>query len=109
MTSYLTNMRCNIFTRYKQAGLALFLGCLGMKAGAQQDSLRHMIGISYEHTHFDKQFSDDWQVTSLEYGQKTKGATFIGRVNYASRFAQQGVQAEAQAYPLISKRVYAYV
>ena len=78
-------------------------------AAAQQDSLRHSIGVSYEHTHFSKQFSDDWKVTSIEYSHKASAATFIGKVNYAQRFGQEGVQFEAQAYPKISQRVYAYV
>ena len=94
---------------WKKALAVLLLCYYGGHATAQQDSLRHSVGVSYEHTHFDKQFTDDWKVTSLEYSYKTTRVAYVGRVNYASRFGQQGVQLEAQAYPLISKRVYAYL
>lgn len=94
---------------FKKKAFAIAFSTCCLAAEAQQDSLQNTIGISYEQTHFSKQFADDWKVTSIEYSRKTAGATFIGKVNYAQRFGQEGVQFEAQAYPKISRRVYAYL
>lgn len=87
----------------------LLLGSCFFSAQAQQDTLRHAIGINYEHTHFSKQFAEDWRIASVEYKQKTNAITLIGKVNVAQRFGQKGIQAEAQAYPKFSRRVYAFV
>ncbi|QEC41571.1 YaiO family outer membrane beta-barrel protein [Pseudobacter ginsenosidimutans] len=67
------------------------------------------IGISYDYTHFDKQFSDPWHLISLDYGRQTKYGSIIGRVNYTNRFKTDGVQFEVDAYPSIAKNFYAYV
>jgi len=51
-----------------------------------------------------------WYYSSLSYGYKTKVlGTVIGRVNYARRFNENGYQLEADAYPSIGKKMYAYV
>lgn len=100
--------RSRFFDLRKKAIVVALSGC-SLAATAQYDSLRNTIGISYEQTHFSKQFADDWRVTSIEYGHKTAAATYIGKVNYAQRFGQHGVQFEVQAYPKISRRVYAYL
>lgn len=92
----------------KLIGLLLFGAC-SLSSVAQQDSLRHSVGISYEQTHFTKQFSEDWRVTSAEYSHKVKRATLIGKLNAAQRFGRQGLQFEAQAYPRLSRSVYAFV
>jgi YaiO family outer membrane protein len=75
---------------------------------AQADSLPNRFTVSYDHTHFSKQFADDWRVTSLEYSRQTGVGTVLGRVNYANRFAKSGWQAEGEAYPVISKKLYAF-
>lgn len=93
----------------KKKALAIAMSTCCLAAMAQQDSLRNSIGVSYEQTHFSKQFADDWRIVSVEYGHKTNAATFNGKVNYAQRFGEEGVQFEAQAYPKISRRVYAYL
>jgi YaiO family outer membrane protein len=73
------------------------------------DSARDKIGISYDYIYFDRQFSDPWQLASLEYSRSTPLGSVIGWVNYANRFRENGVQFEAEAYPHISRTLYGYV
>jgi YaiO family outer membrane protein len=77
-------------------------------ASAQQDSLQNTLTLSYDRTHFDKQFAQDWQVTSLEYKRQTVLGAVLGRINYGNRFARTGLQGEVEMYPVISKKLYAY-
>lgn len=72
-------------------------------------SSANRIGISYDYTHFGKQFDDPWHLVSLDYGRSTKYGSVIGRVNYTNRFKTNGVQFEVDAYPSIAKNFYAYV
>lgn len=75
---------------------------------AQKDSLQNAVSLTYDRTHFDQQFADDWQVASLEYKHNMPFGALLGRVNYANRFAKSGWQFEGEAYPSISKKLYAY-
>lgn len=74
----------------------------------KEASYRNKIGLSYDYTYFDKQYIDAWQLTSIDYSRQTKAGSFIGRLNYANRFARSGWQLEADAYPRLSKTFYAY-
>ncbi|HWB26296.1 MAG TPA: YaiO family outer membrane beta-barrel protein [Chitinophagaceae bacterium] len=69
------------------------------------------IGISYNYVHFDKSFpsSDAWHLVAFEYTRQTKAGPITGRINYANRFKTNGVQYELEAYPYITKNIYAYV
>ncbi len=71
-------------------------------------SSKNKIGISYDYTYFDKQFSNPWHIVSLDYSRQTKAGSFIGRLNYGNRHTRNGLQFEADAYPRISKTFYAY-
>lgn len=66
------------------------------------------IGISYDYSHFDKQFDKPWHLASMSYSRQTKIGSFTGRINYANRFGSNGTQAEIDAYPHISKTFYSY-
>lgn len=70
---------------------------------------KNKIGISYDYTHFQNQFDNPWHLASLDYTRQTNIGSFAGRVNYGNRFNESGVQFEADAYPSISKRLYAYI
>lgn len=72
-------------------------------------SSKNAVGISYNYTHFDKQFSDDWHIVSLSYRRTTKYGSVIVKGNYANKFASDGTQLEIEAYPKISKMFYMYV
>ncbi|MCW3090956.1 MAG: yaiO [Ferruginibacter sp.] len=69
---------------------------------------KNKIGLSYDYTYFDKQFDNPWHIVSMDYSRQTKAGSFIGRLNYARRHTENGVQFEADAYPRISKTFYAY-
>lgn len=77
----------------------------------KNNSSLNKIGISYDYVHFDKNYpsSTPWHLVSLEYGRSTKAGTILGFINYANRFKTNGVQAEINAYPHISKTFYCYV
>ena len=72
-------------------------------------SAANKIGVSYDYTHFKKQFDDPWHFASIDYSRQTKLGSIIGRVNYGNRFKESGVQFEVDAYPSIAKNFYAYV
>jgi YaiO family outer membrane protein len=102
----------------KKLIISVFLGAFAGALSAQETSADsssrttapyHRIGVSYDYTHFGKQFSADWHLTSIEYARRIKAGTFIGRVNYGNRYSRQGIQLEAEAYPHLSKTFYGYV
>ncbi len=69
----------------------------------------HKIGLSYDYVYFDKQFNNPWNLVSLSYSQPTNIGSLIGRINYANRFSENGIQGEVDFYPHISKTFYAYL
>lgn len=70
---------------------------------------KNKIGISYDYVYFDKQFKDPWHLSSFDYTRRTGFGSLIGRVNYANRFKENGVQYELESYPRISKTFYSYI
>lgn len=66
-------------------------------------------GVTYNYVHFDKQFANDWHIVGVSYKRRTAIGSVIGRVNYANKFASNGVQFELEAYPRLSKTFYMYV
>lgn len=75
----------------------------------RQNSSKNKIGVTYDFIHFDKQFDDPWHLLSVDYGRQTSLGSIIGRVNYANRFNNSGVQFEVDAYPRISNTFQAYI
>ncbi|QCR22105.1 YaiO family outer membrane beta-barrel protein [Pontibacter sp. SGAir0037] len=71
-------------------------------------SSKSRIGLSYDYTYFDRQFANDWHMISIDYTRQTRAGSVAGRLNYANRYAQSGVQVEAEAYPRISQTFYTY-
>lgn len=70
---------------------------------------KNKIGFSYDFVHFDKQFADPWHLVSLDYTRTTRMGSLTGRINYANRFKENGVQYELEAYPHISNIFYSYI
>ncbi len=70
---------------------------------------KNKITLGYENSSFDKQFDQPWHLGSISYTRKTNLGSFIGRLNYANRFGENGWQGEVDAYPHISKIFYAYI
>ena len=82
---------------------------IALASSLKDASSKNKISLTYDHTSFDKQFTDPWQIISMAYGRQTSFGSVIARVNYANRFAQNGVQGELDAYPRINKTFYSYV
>ncbi|WP_379964424.1 YaiO family outer membrane beta-barrel protein [Epilithonimonas sp. UC225_85] len=72
-------------------------------------SSKNAIGITYNYSHFDKQFDDDWHIIGVSYKRITPLGSIILRGNYANKFATNGTQIELEAYPKLSKTFYLYV
>ena len=75
----------------------------------KDNSTKNKISLTYDYVYFDKQFDDPWHLTSIDYSRQTKIGSVIGRLNYANRFNNNGLQFEVDAYPRISKTFQAYV
>lgn len=83
-------------------------------ARALNISLREMVSknrlaVKLDYAHFDKQFKDDWYFGNLEYTRLTKMGPVVARVNYANRFKLEGLLAEVDAYPRLSRKFYMYL
>jgi YaiO family outer membrane protein len=70
---------------------------------------KNRVGIKYDYIYFDKQFPNPWHYLSLDYTYQSKAGAFTARINYANRFNTNGLQYEAEAYPIISRRFYGYL
>jgi YaiO family outer membrane protein len=69
----------------------------------------NQVGLSYDFVYFDKEFNSPWQLASVDYKRQTEFGAVIGRINYANRFNTNGIQAEVDAYPHLSRMFYCYV
>lgn len=70
---------------------------------------KNAIGITYNYSHFDRQFDDDWHIVGVSYKRITPIGSVILKGNFANRFAETGTQLELEAYPKLSKMFYLYV
>lgn len=70
---------------------------------------KNAISITYNYSHFDKQFDDDWHIVSVAYKRVTSIGPVILRANYANKFAENGSQIELEAYPRLSEMFYLYL
>lgn len=70
---------------------------------------KNALSITYNYSHFDRQFSDDWHIVGVSYKRVTPIGSVIVRGNYANKFAESGTQIELEAYPRLSKTFYLYV
>lgn len=70
---------------------------------------KNAVGITYNYSHFDKQFADDWHIVGLSYKRVTPIGSVILKGNYANKFREDGTQLELETYPRISKTFYLYV
>jgi len=85
----------------------LLLSCFFSQAQSS-DSSKHTISIGYDYNHFQKQYTDGWHIASLEYKRGLSQGAILGRLNYGNRLEQSGWQGELEAYPVLSRNVYAY-
>lgn len=93
--------------------LAALLACAAPAAFAQETAVKStqapFAAMAGELSHVS--FSGDteaWRLASVAFWRRSSAGTFIARVNYAHRFATDGLQVEADAYPRLSDKVYLY-
>ena len=65
--------------------------------------------VALQHDYLRTGSSSSWHITGLEYKRQTPAGAFLSRVNRGSRFGSSGWQLEGEAYPVLSKKVYAYL
>jgi YaiO family outer membrane protein len=82
---------------------------LSLASSLKDAAAVNKIGINFDYSYFDKQYSRPWYLTSISYNRQTMLGSVIGRINYANRFGSNGVQGELDAYPRISKTFYSYI
>lgn len=70
--------------------------------------MKHTASLSYRHERFDQIF-DPWNFMEFSLSRQTNLGAIIGRVQYANRFATNGVQFNIDAYPVIYSGLYAYI
>ncbi len=75
----------------------------------RQSNTKNAVGVSYEYVYFDKRFNDPWHFASVDYTRNTSIGSITGTLLYSNRFRSEGLQAELEAYPSLSKNIYAYV
>lgn len=70
--------------------------------------MKYQATISYRHDRFNKLFSP-WQFLEFKLSRETTYGPVIGRIQYARRFSTEGVQFNVDAYPSLTKGIYAYI
>lgn len=70
--------------------------------------MNYQATLSYRHDRFSDIF-DPWNFTELQLSRQTAYGSVIGRIQYANRFATNGVQFNVDAYPSLANGLYAYV
>ncbi len=70
---------------------------------------KNSVGVGYEYVYFDKRFNDPWHFASVDYSRNTSIGSITARLLYSNRFKNDGLQGEIEAYPSLTKNIYAYV
>lgn len=70
--------------------------------------MKHTASLSYRYDRFDEIF-EPWNFMEFSLSRQTSLGSVIGRVQYANRFATNGVQFNIDAYPSLYSGLYAYV
>ncbi len=70
--------------------------------------MKHTASLSYRYDRFGQIF-DPWNFMEFSISRQTSLGSVIGRVQYANRFATNGVQFNIDAYPSIYRGLYAYI
>lgn len=93
------------------AGLTLLLATslqAQSEGRSDRDSVSRYLSIDYSHTEFQGSLSP-WRLASVSLGASKRSGSIIGRLNYANRFDQTGIQVEVDAYPQLGVGKYAYL
>lgn len=111
MLAMFRSLSLGALTRITPAAAGLLVTLLPFAAAAQDapdDEVgENSVSADYTFSHFDD--IDPWHEASLTLRRRTSAGTIIGRANYANRFSRDGVQLEADAYPVLGEGRYAYL
>ena len=69
----------------------------------------NIVSVGYLNTSFSNPDLSPWHFGILEYIKKTKKGAYAGRVTYGNLLQNNALQAEADAYPKLSKNAYLYL
>lgn len=75
---------------------------------ARLKQMKHTVSLSYRHDRFNQIF-EPWDFYELQLSRQTPFGSAIGRLQYANRFSQNGVQFNLDTYPSITSGFYAYL
>lgn len=75
---------------------------------ARLKQMKHTVSLSYRHDRFNQKF-EPWNFYELQFSRQTPYGSAIGRLQYANRFSQNGVQFNLDTYPSITSGFYAYL
>lgn len=75
---------------------------------ARLEQMKHTVSLSYRHDRFNQVF-EPWNFYELQLSRQTPYGSAIGRLQYANRFSQNGVQFNLDTYPSITSGFYAYL
>jgi len=70
--------------------------------------MKYSATLSYRHDRF-REIFDPWNFWEFQLSRQTPYGSLIGRLQYANRFASNGVQFNLDAYPSLFKGMYAYI
>ncbi len=72
---------------------------------------KHQVALNYEINSFRKEYpiQKSWNTVFLEYQYMLKQHTLLARATYSNRFFDDGVLYELEAYPILSKKMYAFI
>lgn len=91
--------------------LAAVCLCLASRSSAQEPAGEpgYRIGVEYGYVSFGSDGPDPWHLATAELIRRGPAGALVGRVNWAERFGDSGVQLEADAYPRLSRRVFLFL
>jgi len=72
------------------------------------ETMKYSATLSYRYDHF-REIFDPWQFLELGLTRETPIGSVTGRIQYAERFSEDGVQFNIDAYPSFTEGFYAYV
>jgi len=79
----------------------------GLEA-AQLKLMKYQVSISYRNEQFQTNF-EPWRFLEINVRRETNYGPISGGIQYASRFGIEGTQLNIDAYPTLTKGLYAYV
>ncbi len=88
--------------------IAAWRAAYAQTEGTRGRAVQSFAALEYTYDSFQGAL-DPWHLAALSLGQTSGFGTIIARVNYARRYGQSGGQVEADAYPKLSDKTYAYL